>query len=44
MYADEFNAFAAIEGNTVTVVPEPGTLLLSAMAGMMLLFLRNHWG
>jgi len=31
-YAAEFNAFDAIPGNTVTVVPEPATLTLLIMA------------
>ena len=31
LYADEFNAFDALPGNTVTVVPEPGGVVLAVL-------------
>jgi Leucine-rich repeat (LRR) protein len=34
-YAAEFNAFASISGNIVTVVPEPSTLLLCTAASVL---------
>ena len=44
LYADEFNAFDAMDGNTVTVVPEPSSLLLALVGFLPLLRRRSLVG
>ena len=43
-YADEFSAFAAIDGHTVTVVPEPAARWLLLIAIVGLIVLNRHSG